>query len=117
MILDERFERFLEEYLGFQAFEILPSNSRSEALRFWRDNIKPGFTGIDSEGENDDVGWLLPLPGSRDDPLKGLEGGFLELSAYVVNQRALPYLLLTSFFFSFPDGKSKGCLIQSCKTY
>lgn len=80
MILDERFERFLEELLGFQAFELLSERTRNAALRYWQDWIKPQYTGIDSEDGEEDVGWELPLPGIPDQPLIDLEGGFLQLS-------------------------------------
>lgn len=80
MVLDERFERFLEELLGFQAFELLPERTKNAALRYWQDSIKPQYAGTDSEDGQEDVGWELPLPGIPDQPLIDLEGGFLQLS-------------------------------------
>lgn len=80
MVLDAKFESFLANLLGFQDFEVLPDRTRNGALRFWQDHIKPNFLGVDSDDEDDDLGWELPLPGSPDRPLIGLEGGFLQLS-------------------------------------
>lgn len=80
MILDERFERFLEELLGFQAFELLPERTRNAALRYWQESIKPHFTGTGLDDGQEDFGWELPLPGLPDQPLIELEGGFLHLS-------------------------------------
>lgn len=80
MILDERFERFLEELLGFQTFELLPERLRNAVLRHWQDSIKPQFAGPDLGDGQDDAGWELLLPGRLDQPLIELEGGFLQLS-------------------------------------
>lgn len=80
MILDERFERFLENLLGFEAFELLPDRTRDGALRYWQEIIKLQFTGTDCEDEFDDIGWELPLPGATDNSLIGLEGNYLQLN-------------------------------------
>lgn len=80
MILDERFERFLEETLGFDAFELLPERTRSGAIRYWETTIKSQYLGTETEDDYDDVDWELPLPGLPDKPLVGLEGGFMQLT-------------------------------------
>ncbi|GAM40337.1 Hsp70 family protein [Talaromyces pinophilus] len=80
MILDERFEHFLENILGFEAFDLLSDHTRDGTLRFWQDTIKVQFTGTDCEDDFDYVGWRLPLPGTEDNGEIELEGGYLQLS-------------------------------------
>ncbi|EED18605.1 conserved hypothetical protein [Talaromyces stipitatus ATCC 10500] len=80
IILDEHFEQFLENLPGFQAFELLPEHTGNAALQYWQDSIEPRYTRTDQEDDQDDVGWELPLLGLPNQPLIGLEGGFLQLS-------------------------------------
>lgn len=80
MILDENFERFLENLVGFEAFELLSERARDGAFRYWQDTIKIQFAGTDVEDGFDDVGWELPLVGAADNSLIGLEGGYLQLN-------------------------------------
>lgn len=80
MILDERFEDFLKKSIGFQVYESLPERTRLVALRYWQNEIKPQFTGIDCDDDWVDISWQIPLPGVEDDPSIELQGGYLQLN-------------------------------------
>lgn len=83
MILDERFEDFLEDTLSTDRFEKLSLQARDAARNYWLDTVKPNFDG----NENDDfeeLEWAVPLPGAQDDPSIDLEGNFLRIDKYVL---------------------------------
>lgn len=76
MILDERFEKFLEGKMGQAQFKKLSKKSRDSARRYWQETVKPTFIGR-SVDEFENCDWAVPLPGAKDNRSVGLEGGFL----------------------------------------
>ncbi|PYH46334.1 Hsp70 family protein [Aspergillus saccharolyticus JOP 1030-1] len=79
MLLDERFEKSLEERMGPEAFAALPVKSREIAIQFWQDRVKPGFKGT-YDNEYADVDYFIPIPGARDDLSIPIEDGFFFLT-------------------------------------
>jgi hypothetical protein len=76
MILDERFEKFLENLMGHSQFKKLSTRAKDSARRYWQEMVKPSFVGR-SDDDFDDCERAVPLPGAKNDPKIGLENGFL----------------------------------------
>lgn len=76
MILDERFEKFLEDLIGPGQYNVISKKAKESALRYWQEMIKPSFIGKSGD-DFDDCERAVPLPGATDNPSICLEGGFL----------------------------------------
>ncbi|OJK00196.1 hypothetical protein ASPACDRAFT_51993 [Aspergillus aculeatus ATCC 16872] len=80
MLLDESFERMLEERLGPTGYDALSDKAKDTALNYWQDRVKPNFAGKYDE-DFDDVDYFIPVPGALDDRLALVEDGFLYLTS------------------------------------
>ncbi|CRG91300.1 hypothetical protein PISL3812_08348 [Talaromyces islandicus] len=76
MILDERFENFLEDLIGPKRFKKLSKRTKDSAHRYWQEVVKPNFVGK-SDDDFDACERAVPLPGAKNDTSIGLEAGFL----------------------------------------
>ncbi|RAH65714.1 Hsp70 family protein [Aspergillus aculeatinus CBS 121060] len=79
-LLDESFERMLEERLGPTGYAALSDKAKDAALHYWQDRVKPNFAGKYDE-DFEDVDYFIPVPGALDDRLASIEDGFLYLTS------------------------------------
>ncbi|KAL5355296.1 hypothetical protein BJX96DRAFT_170538 [Aspergillus floccosus] len=81
--LDARFNEHLRERFG-KKFEKIPRQSKKMAMKYWTETIKPNFTGqVDPWSEKGKLegDYFIPLPGTSHKWAKGLDNGFLPISA------------------------------------
>jgi hypothetical protein len=80
MYLNAGFASLINSKLGSFAVEVLDERRVAEAKRCFESSIKCNFNPLASYCEDQ---YEIPLPGARDIPCMGLEGGFLTLSKYI----------------------------------
>jgi hypothetical protein len=82
--LDERFKKHLKKRFG-RKFEKIPRQSKQMAMKYWMETIKPNFTGQSgypwSEKGKLEGDYFIPIPGTSDRWARGLDDGFLSISA------------------------------------
>ncbi|PYI16694.1 hypothetical protein BO99DRAFT_465129 [Aspergillus violaceofuscus CBS 115571] len=80
MLLDESFQKMLEERMGPKGYAALSDKAKEAALHYCQDRVKPNFAGQYDE-DFADVDYFIPVPGSLDDHLASIEDGFLYLTS------------------------------------
>ncbi|PYH98153.1 actin-like ATPase domain-containing protein [Aspergillus ellipticus CBS 707.79] len=85
MLLDQRFERLLEQRMRPNGYATLTDKSKEAALTYWQDRVKPNFTGK-FDDDFADVDYFIPIPGAQDDPSVPIEDGFFQLTSEDVTQ-------------------------------
>lgn len=82
-MLDEKFERFLIQRMGPKAYEDLSQHAKTVALSYWRESVKPNFTGV-FDADLEDPGYFIPIPGASNIPKANIQGGFLYMERQVI---------------------------------
>ena len=87
--LDRRFENFISDRIGKERFDVMDHRARFQMNQYWETYVKREF--VDDEGtrrEEDDESesrlFWVPVMGVPDDEDKGIRGGFLRLTRFVV---------------------------------
>ncbi|EAU31290.1 predicted protein [Aspergillus terreus NIH2624] len=87
--LDERYKKHLKKRFG-RKFEKIPRQSKQMAMKYWTETIKPNFTGQAgyswSENGKLEGDYFIPIPGISDRWARGLDNGFLSISADTVKK-------------------------------
>jgi len=92
VFLNHRFEALVKSRMGPAAFQKLKPKSWAIALKYFEDYVKKNFDPTESSSEDGDSIFNVPLPGTADDALAGIEFGFITLSTTEVAELFYPLI-------------------------